>query len=206
MVFLFFIALAFISLVVGLLLKNKIAWISSIIALLITIVIPIGIYSSNLGTMADLEAFYSASASNFQISRDDTSSYLSPSSITDNALINISGSIEKMGVGAAATNREQEYRNAVNIYNSSFLRFKTYSGNMLYGIVYPKIPSEMRLLIINPVENGSSNNYQTPQTTVTTPLPNIPVQSPVVTPTTSSDLNQQLQQIEQDIKNLNTGK
>jgi len=52
-----------------------------------------------------------------------------------------------MGLGAATANREQDYRNAVNIYNSSYLRFKTYSGN-IYGIVYPKPPTEMRLLIL----------------------------------------------------------
>lgn len=206
MVFLVFAIIAFLSLVIGAILKNKIALIASAIVLVLTIVIPVGIYSSNLGTLADLEAFYSASSSNFQISRDDTASYLSPDQITNNALINISGSIEKMGIGAATANREQDYRNAVNIYNSSYLRFKTYSGNILYGIVYPKPPTEMRLLIINPVQNGSNNNYQTPQTTVTTPLPNIPVQSPVVTTPTSSSVSQQLQSIQDALNKLNQGK
>ena len=206
MVFLVFAIIAFLSLVIGAILKNKIALIASAIVLALTIVIPVGIYSSNLGTLADLEAFYSASSSNFQISRDDTASYLSPDQITNNALINISGSIEKMGIGAATANREQDYRNAVNIYNSSYLRFKTYSGNILYGIVYPKPPTEMRLLIINPVQNGSNNNYQTPQTTVTTPLPNIPVQSPVVTTPTSSSVSQQLQSIQDALNKLNQGK
>jgi hypothetical protein len=206
MVFLVFAIIAFLSLVIGAILKNKIALIASAIVLVLTIVIPVGIYSSNLGTLADLEPFYSASSSNFQISRDDTASYLSPDEMTNNALINISGSIEKMGIGAATANREQDYRNAVNIYNSSYLRFKTYSSNILYGIVYPKPPTEMRLLIINPVQNGSNNNYQTPQTTVTTPLPNIPVQSPVVTTPTSSSMSQQLQSIQDALNKLNQGK
>ena len=194
MVFIAFAAIALLSLIVSAFLRNKAVAIASGVVLLIAAIIPVGIYSSNLGTMADLEAFYSASSSNFQIARDDTASYLSADAITDNALINISGSIEKMGVGAAVTNREQEYRNAVNIYNSSYLRFKTYSGNALYGIAYPKPPAEMRLLIINPVQNGSPNNYQTPQTTVTTPLPGIPVQSPVVTPN--------LQQLQDELNKL----
>ena len=189
MVFIIFVALAFISLIVSLIMKNKAVAAASGVVLLITITIPVGVYMGNIGKMADLEAFYSASATNFQISRDDTASYLSEDKISAGTLIAITGSIERMGIGAATANRVLDYRNAVNIYNSSYLRFKAYSNNILVGIAYPKPPSEMRLLIINPVQNGSPNNYKTPTTTTTEPIPGIPVQTPVV----PNSLDQQIQ-------------
>ena len=204
MVFIVFAVLAFLSIIVSLIMKNKAVAIASGVAILVTVIIPVGIYSSNLGTIADLEAFYSASATNFQISRDDTASYLSPDSITPGTLIAITGSIEKMGMGAATADRVLDYRNAVNIYNSSYLRFKTYSSNILYGIAYPKLPAEMRLLIINPVENGSPNNYKTPTTTTVTPIPSIPVQSPVISPGANSPVTQQ--QLQDALNKLNAVK
>jgi hypothetical protein len=161
MVFALFLGICFISFVVSLIMKNKIAMVASGVVLLITIVIPIGIYSSNIGTIADLEAFYNASSANFEISRDDTASYLSEDKITSNiTLIPIYGSIERMGIGQNVANRVLEYRNAVNAYNSSFARVKAYKNNLLYGVAYPDIPREMKLLIINPVRNGSINNYK----------------------------------------------
>jgi len=181
MLFIIFVAIALISLIVALIVKNKIAMVASGIFLLVTIIIPISIYASNIGVIADLEAFFNASSTNFQISRDDTASYLSEEKISSsNALIPIYGSIERMGVGESAANRVLEYRNAVNEYNSAYARYKAYSTSMLFSITYPSIPSQMRFLVVNPVQNGSPNNYSdsthlqptTPDTT-TVPQPKV---------------------------------
>jgi hypothetical protein len=152
MLFIIFIAIGFLSAVAALIFKNKLAVVASLIFMVIAIVIPVGIYASNIGTIADMEAFYNASATNFQITRDDTASYLSEDMIVSNvALIPITGSIEKMGMGQSVANRVLEYRNACNDYNSAFARYKAYKNSWLFGIAYPSIPDEMRLLIINPV-------------------------------------------------------
>src|SRR4030042_3909437 len=159
MIFLIFSVIGVISAIAALVFKNKLAVVGSLVFLVISIIIPVGIYSSNIGKIADLEAFYMASSTNFQISRDDTASYLSEDKITSNiTLIPITGSIERMGVGQSTADRVLEYRNAVNAYNSAFAKYRAYKRNMLYGIAYPEVPTEMRLLIINPVQNDSPNN------------------------------------------------
>ena len=152
MLFLVFVAIGVLSLILGAVFKNKIALIGSAVFLVLSLVIPILLYTSNMGTIAELQAFYDASSTNFQISRDDTASYLSQDMIVNNAaLIPITGSIEKIGLDVTVADRVLEYRNAVNDYNTSFSRYKIYSKSTLYGIVYPSIPDNMRVLIINPV-------------------------------------------------------
>lgn len=152
MLFVIFMVVGFISAIAALIFKNKLAIVASLAFTIIAIVIPVGIYASNIGTIADMEAFYNASATNFQLTRDDTASYLSEDMIASNtALIPITGSIEKMGVGQSVANRVLEYRNACNDYNSAFARYKAYKESFLFGIAYPNIPDEMRLLIINSV-------------------------------------------------------
>ncbi len=163
MLFGIFLGLAFISLVVALFLKNKVVMVASAVAILLTIIIPVVMYSSSIGTIADLEAFYNASSTNFQLSRDDTASYLSEEKVaSSSALIPIYGSLERMGVGQSAASRVLEYRNAVNEYNSAFARYKAYRQSLLFGIAYPDIPQQMRFLVVNPVNNGSPNNYSGP--------------------------------------------
>lgn len=155
MVFGMFALIGLLSLVASIIYRNrnKAAILGSIAFLLLTVIIPIGIYTANIGTIAELEAFYLASATNFEYARDDTASYLSEETIAANtALIPITGSIEKIGVGQSVAERIREYRNSVNSYNSAFARYKAYKNNLLYGIAYPEIPDYMRLLIINPVE------------------------------------------------------
>lgn len=201
MVFLFFIGAAFISLIVSLIVKNKWAGVASAVVLLISIAIPFGIYSGNIGTIANLEAFYNASATNFQISRDDTASYLSEDKIQSNiTLIPITGSIERLGLGANVAARVTEYRNAVNDYNTAYAQYRAYKNSILYGIIYPNIPTQMRFLVINPVSNGSPNNYNG-QTVITPNTPNTGVvpQPSVTTTTTATPLTQeQIQQAVQD--------
>jgi hypothetical protein len=202
MLFLIFLVIGLISVVAALIFKNKAAIIGSLAFMVLVVIIPVGIYSSNIGKIADLEAFYNASATNFQISRDDTASYLSEDKIQSNVtLIPITGSIEKMGVGQSVANRVLEYRNSVNDYNSAFAKYKAYKGSLLYGIAYPSVPSEMRLLVINPVSNGSSNNYDG-GTTITTnnsnvsgvPQPSVTTQSKI----SQEDLSNALKQAIQD--------
>ena len=65
MIFRLFILVALISIIVAAIMKNKVAMIASGVAILVTAVIPIGIYTSNMGTLADLQAFYNASSTNF---------------------------------------------------------------------------------------------------------------------------------------------
>ncbi len=189
MVFLIFLVLGILSAIAAMIFKNKLAIVASLVFVVITIIIPVGIYSSNIGKIADLEAFYNASATNFQISRDDTASYLSEDKIQSNiTLIPITGSIERMGVGQSAANRVLEYRNSVNAYNTAFAKYRAYKRSMLYGIAYPEVPSEMRLLIINPVQNGSPNNVDSIDMPSTSPAPDTDKPS-VSTPTLQDNSN-----------------
>ncbi len=159
MIFGIFILIGLISVICAIVFKNKLAIIGSLAFIILSVIIPVGIYSSNIGKIADLQAFYNASATNFQIARDDTASYLSEEKIqSDITLIPIYGSIERTNVGANAATRILEYRNSVNAYNTAFAKYKAYKNSFLYGIAYPEIPSEMKLLIINPVQNESPNN------------------------------------------------
>lgn len=152
MVYIVFIVIGIVSLAIGAFLRNKIALLGSLIFLIASIIVPVIAYTGNMGTIAELQAFYEASSTNFQISRDDTASYLSEDKIVSNtSLIPITGSIEKIGLGVSVANRVTEYRNAVNEYNTAFSRYKMYSKSMLYSIVYPEVPGDMRVLIINPV-------------------------------------------------------
>ncbi len=177
MLFGLFILIGIISLILGLCFRNKVAMVGSGAFILVAIIIPVGIYSSNIGMIAKLEAFYKASATNFQLSRDDTASYLSEDKIQSNiTLIPITGSIERLGVGANIAARITEYRNAVNDYNTAYAQYKAYKNSALYGIVYPSIPSQMRMLVINPVNNGSPNNYNG-QTNITPTTPDTSVVS-----------------------------
>ncbi len=184
MIFIVFLAIGLLSAIAALVFKNKLAVIASLVFVVVSLIIPVGIYSSNIGKIADLEAFYMASATNFEISRDDTASYLSESKIESNiTLIPITGSIERMGVGQSTANRVLEYRNSVNAYNSAFAKYRAYKRNMLYGIAYPEVPTEMRLIIINPVQNESPNNTETINTPNMNPAPdtNSPsVNTPVI--------------------------
>jgi len=146
-------AIGLLSAVAALVLKNWVVFTASLVFLLLVVIIPVGIYTSNIGTIAELEAFYVASAENFQIARDDTASYLSEEVILESShLIPITGSIEKMGVGQSVADRVQEYRDSVNAYNSAIARYKAYKDSLLYGIAYPSVPDHMRLLIIESVE------------------------------------------------------
>ena len=188
MLFIIFIALGFASLVAALIFKNKLAIIGSIAFILLSIVIPVGIYSSNIGTIADLEAFFTASSTNFQVSRDDTASYLSEEKIeSDITLIPITGSIERLGVGQSTADRVLEYRNAVNSYNTAFAKYRAYKNSALFGIAYPEVPSHMRLLVINPVDNESPNNYKGGNTI----QPENPDVSAVPAPQTSNQVDQE---------------
>jgi len=189
MIFLVMLVIFLLSAVAGLIFKNKLAIIASLVCLVISLLIPVGIYTSNIGKIADLEAFYLASVTNFELARDDTASYLSEDRIESNiTLIPITGSIEKMGVGQSVANRVLEYRNSVNAYNSAFAKYRAYKKNMLYGIAYPNVPEEMRLLIINPVQNGNSNNADSINTPNTSPAPD--TKSPSVdVPTIDNNTN-----------------
>jgi hypothetical protein len=183
MLFAIFIGIGFISAITAIIFKNKVAIIGSLAFIVISVIIPVCIYASNIGTIANMEAFYSASATNFQISRDDTASYLSMDKMLSNtALIPITGSIEKMGVGQSVADRILEYRNAINDYNSAFAQYRAYKRSLLFGIAYPSIPEQMRLLIVNPVENGSPNNIDSIETPPQSPAPDTD-QIPVYTPT-----------------------
>jgi hypothetical protein len=188
MVFIVFLVLGLISVIAALVFKNKVAMLGSLAFLVLSVVIPTVIYSTNIGTIADLQAFYTTSAENFQIARDDTASYLSEDKVRENiALIPIYGSIERMGMGQSTADRVLEYRNAVNAYNSSFARYKAYKDNILYGMAYPGYSTQMRLLVMN-------KSVATQETT----------QAPTPTTPSGSLTQQQMSQLLNEVlKNLN---
>ena len=195
MIFLAFLVISVISAIAAIALKNKLAILASLICAVISLVIPAGIYTSNIGKIADLEAFYIASATNFEISRDDTASYLSENKIQSNVtLIPITGSIERMGVGQSIANRVLEYRNSVNAYNSAFAKYRAYKKNVLYGIAYPSIPEEMRLIIINPVQNESPSNTTKINQPEMTPVPDTKSPSVSIPEINNTENNKEIQE------------
>lgn len=191
MVFIVLAGIFLLSAIAAMIFRNKLAIIASLICLVISFLIPVGIYSTNIGKVADLESFYLASSTNFELTRNDTASYLSEDKIESNVtLIPITGSIERMGIGQSVANRVLEYRNSVNAYNTAFAKYRAYKRNILFGLAYPTVPEEMRLLIINPVQNESPNNADTINVPNTNPAPdtNSPsVNTPTITPKTDSD-------------------
>jgi hypothetical protein len=95
-----------------------------------------------------------------------------------------------MGIGQSVANRVLEYRNSVNAYNTAFAKYRAYKRNILFGIAYPTVPEEMRLLIINPVQNGSPNNTDSINIPNMTPAPNTnspSVNTPILNPKTESN-------------------
>ena len=177
----------------------------ALVVLIISVIIPVTTYTTSIGTVAELEAFYNASSTNFEISRDDTASYLSEEKIekADGSLIPIYGSIERMGMGASAANRILEYRNTVNLYNTSFARYKAYSTNFLFSIAYVPVPIQLKVLVINPVQNSSPNNYNFQnQGNIGTTMP---TQAPVPS-VDSPGIKDQLNQIQNSLKAIEQAK
>jgi len=198
MIYLIFPVLFLLIGVIGLFKKSMLVAGGALLALIISIVIPVTTYTTSIGTVAELEVFYNASATNFEISRDDTASYLSEDKIQGSTLIPIYGSIERMGMGQSAADRILEYRNTINLYNQSFARYKAYSSNILFSIAYVPVPTGLKVLVINPVQNGSPNNYNFQNnenigSTIPTQAPKPTVDSPDV----KAQLNQILKAIEQ---------
>jgi hypothetical protein len=177
----------------------------ALLGLIISVIIPITTYTTSIGTVAELEAFYNASSSNFEISRDDTASYLSEEKIqkSEGSLIPIYGSIERIGMGASAANRILEYRNTVNLYNTSFARYKAYSSNILFSIAYVPVPQGLKVLVINPVQNDSPNNYNFEnQGNIGSTMP---TQAPVPS-TNTPGIQDQLNQIQNTLKVIEQAK
>jgi hypothetical protein len=175
----------------------------ALLGLVISVIIPVTTYTTSIGTVAELEAFYNASSTNFEISRDDTASYLSEEKIQGSSLVPIYGSIERMGMGASAANRILEYRNTVNLYNTSFARYKAYSSNILFSIAYVPVPAQLKVLVINPVQNGSPNNYNFEnQGNVGSTMPTQAPAPSVNTP----DIKEQLNQIQNTLKVIEQAK
>ena len=197
MIYLVFPVLFIIIGIIALIKKSMLVAGGSLLALIISVIIPVTTYTTSIGTVAELEAFYNASSTNFEISRDDTASYLSEDKIQGSSLVPIYGSIERMGMGQSASDRILEYRNTVNLYNQSFARYKAYSTNILFQIAYVPVPSALKVLVINPVQNSSPNNYNFQNqgnigSTIPTQAPTQSIDSPDV----KTQLNQILKAIE----------
>lgn len=191
MIYIIFPVLFLIIGIIALLKKSMLVAGGALPALIISLVIPITTYTTSIGTVAELEAFYNASATNFEISRDDTASYLSEGKIQGSTLIPIYGSIERMGMGQSAADRILEYRNTINLYNQSFARYKAYSTNILFQIAYFPVPTTLKVLIINQVQNGSPNNYNFQnQGNVGSSMPTQAPAPSVDTPNVQNQLNQ----------------
>jgi len=199
MIYLVFPVLFIIIGIIALIKKSMLVSGGALLALIISIIIPVTTYTTSIGTVAELEAFYNASSTNFEISRDDTASYLSEDKIQGSSLVPIYGSIERMGMGQSASDRILEYRNTVNLYNQSFARYRAYSTNILFQIAYVPVPSALKVLVINPVQNSSPNNYnfQNQGNVGST----IPTQAPVPSINTPN-ITEQLNQIQNTLKDL----
>ena len=197
MIYIIFPVLFIIIGVIALIKKSMLVSGGALLALIISIIIPVTTYTTSIGTVAELEAFYNASSTNFEISRDDTASYLSEDKIQGSSLVPIYGSIERMGMGQSASDRILEYRNTVNLYNQSFARYRAYSTNILFQIAYVPVPSALKVLVINPVQNSSPNNYNFQnQGNVGSTMPTQAPTKSIDSPDVKTQLNQILKAIE----------
>ena len=120
------------------------------IGLLLTSVLMLSIcYVMYVGSNARLSAFYEASKSNYVYAIDETDSVLtiSQESLKD-TLIAVEGSVEKLQVGDAVTQRIAEYRDAVNQYNSDLAYVRAMDSNFLVGVMYATPDENLKLIAI----------------------------------------------------------
>lgn len=118
----------------------------SVVGSLLIIICCIPVYMQKLGERAQLEAIYYNNIQNYQTTITDTTAYLSEDEFVNQL---IAGSVEKINLGEQIAQRISEWRDSVNAYNIQFNTYKTMSGNIFTGILYPKLPSELKMLTIS---------------------------------------------------------
>lgn len=120
--------------------------IGGIVLLLTSIIMPI----DNLGKASRIEAFYEANFQNYSTTVDMTENVLTISleEVEKQALIDLEGSIEKVGMGEAVAARIAEFRDKVNSYNKEVKYMRAMDGNIMVGIYYPTLPDNIKLIVI----------------------------------------------------------
>jgi len=103
---------------------------------------------SNGNGLRKLEAFYTANALNYETAVDRTASYLSQEKFTIEVLVPVEGSIEKLELAGYISTRITEWRDAVNIYNTTIASMQYWDSNIFTGVLVPNKVQDMKLLII----------------------------------------------------------
>ncbi len=114
------------------------------ITLLLLIILPVTTML-NSADYAELEAFYQANSRNYEITVDETASYLSQQEFTQTL---IEGSLEKIELAGYVSERIGEWRDAINRYNLTIARMKYWDGNIFLGTLYPDAVRDAKLLSI----------------------------------------------------------
>jgi hypothetical protein len=118
----------------------------SIVASLIVMAGCIPVYMQKLTERATLEAVYYNNIQNYQSTITDTTAYLSEDEFVNQL---IAGSVEKINLGEQIAQRISEWRDSVNAYNIQFNTYKAMAGNIFTGVLYPKLPNELKMLTIS---------------------------------------------------------
>jgi hypothetical protein len=117
------------------------------IAFLVLSILILSIYTiDNYNGLAKWKAFYETNNTNYAITIDKTASYLSSDKFVSGALVE--GSIEKVQLGPAISDRIKEWRDAVNDYNTTIASLKFFDSNIWTGVMVPDEVQNMKLLVI----------------------------------------------------------
>lgn len=106
----------------------------------------VGICVSKVGQAARVEAFYEANVNNYAVTVTATEAVLSETEFLEGILVE--GSLEKFEYATQVALRIQEWRDAVNSYNTQLQLIRTFDRNIVVGCIYPTLPEHIVLLRI----------------------------------------------------------